>query len=325
MWGCFALAAALLAGCYAPSANAGAPCSTEGTCPTGQECRSGWCFAEGAPHDADEQVLDQSDAPSDADIDAIGIDASTYVPWGTPVELTSLETPGNGESDPSFTADRLTAVITSDTAVNDADIYLATRAALTDTFTPALLAAVNATGFDDQSPEISADGKTLYFTSNRSGSDEIYISTYTTMWSAPTVAADLSSAQSDGDLAISPDGLSAVVNRESGTKGFYFYTRAATTDAFSGATLHSELGVAGANIASPTITNGAEVIYFHAGATRQLFRAQKKGNGTYTTPAPVSELNVATVRCAAPFVVQTDDYMVFEKAGNIFETSRTLP
>jgi hypothetical protein len=325
MLGRLVLAAALLGGCYGPSANPGAPCSTEGTCPTGQECRSGWCFAESAPHDADEQVLDEADPPPDAEIDAIGIDASTYVPWGTPVELTSLETAGSGESDPSFTADRMTAVLTADTGASDAEIYLATRTALTDTFLPALLTDVNSTGFDDKSPEISADGKTLYFTSDRSGSDEIYISTYTTSWSAPIIANDLSSAQSDGDLAISPDGLTAVVTRESGTKGFYFYTRAATTDAFSGATIHSELNIAGTGVASPTITNRGEVIYFHAGATRQLYRAQKKGNGTYTMPMPVSELDVAAVRCAAPFVVQTDDYMVFEKASDIFETSRTLP
>lgn len=323
MWGRLVLAAALLGGCYSPTVNPGAPCSTEGACPAGQECRSGWCFAQNAPHDADEQVIDEA-VVEDAELDAPGIDASTYVPWTTPVELTSLETAGNGESDPSLTSDRLTAVLESETVNDDSDIYIATRTALTDTFTTGLLTEVNSTGFDDASPEISADGKTLYFVSDRSGSGQVYISVYTTAWSMPVVANDLSSTSSEGDLAISPDGLTAAVVRENSQHHIYVYTRATTSDTFSNPTLHAELEIT-TDIAAPTITNGGDIIYLHAGASRDIYRAQLKGNGTYTTPAPVTELNTMAARDAAPFVVQTDDYLVYEKAGDIFETSRTLP
>jgi dipeptidyl aminopeptidase/acylaminoacyl peptidase len=307
------LAAALLAGCYAPTANPGAPCAPTGECPSGQECRTGRCYLVGAPFDA-ESLFDESlleplpDAPS-------------YIPWGTPVELTSLETPGNGESDPSVTADALTAVLTGETAVDDTDIYIATRSALGDTFSFSLLTAVNATGFNDKSPEISADGKTLYFTSNRSGNDEVYISTFSTTWSAPTIVTQLSSASDDSDLAISPDGLTAAVVRDGSTARIYIYKRASTADTFGSPTLHTELSVT-ADIAAPTITNGGAIIYLHAEVPRDLYRATLKGNGTYTMPMPVTELNTAAVRDAAPFVSQTDDYMIFERASDIYETSR---
>ncbi len=317
------LAAALLGGCYSPTANAGAPCSAEGACPTGQECRSGWCFAQGAPHDA-EQAFDEAVTPEDADLDGPGLDASAYVPWGTPTELTSLETTGGNETDPSLTSDRMTAVLTATTAPGDRDIWIATRTALTDTFTPMLLTDVSATDVDDDAPEISADGKTLYFVSNRGGSAEIYISVYTTAWSTPIIATDLSSAGGVDDLAISPDGLTAAVVRSGSQHHVYISTRATTADPYGNATLHAELEVT-TDIAAPTITNGGAIIYLHAGSSRDIYRAQLKGDGTYTTPAPVTELNTMAARDAAPFVVQTDDYLVYEKSGDIFETSRMLP
>jgi hypothetical protein len=314
------LAAALVEGCYAPSASPGAPCSPTGECPSGQECRSGVCFAAGTPHDAD--GIDEAvfDAPM---LDA-ALDAPSYVAWGTPVELTSLETSGQGETDPSVTADKLTAVLVANTAQNDSDIYIATRSAVTDTFTASLLAAVNATGFNEESPEISADGKTLYFVSNRSGAYEVYVSTFTTTWSNPTVQNELSSTGADGDVAVSPDGLTAVTIRDGNPNRLYIYTRGSTAAAFGLGTLHSELEVT-TDIAAPTITNGGAVIYFHAGSPRDLYRATLKGNGTYTMPMPVTELNMPAARDASPYVVQTDDYMVFERAGDIFETTRTLP
>jgi hypothetical protein len=313
-----AVAAALIAGCYGPSVAPGAPCSEDGSCPGGQECRADICYPLGAPHDSGEDIDGELDAPM---IDAPP-DGPPYFAWGTATELTSLESAGSGETDPSLSSDRLTAVIVADMPAGDAQIYIATRAALTDTFTVSELTAINAVGFNESSPELSADGKTLYFISNRSGAYEVYISTFTTVWSTPTIRTDLSTANYDDDLAISPDGLTAVVI--GGGAHFRFHTRANTADAFGTAVVHSELETQ-TNGTAPTITNGGEVIYFHANSPRQLYWATKKLDGTYTTPAPVNELNVAGVRFAAPFVAQSNEYMIFERAGNIYETTRDLP
>lgn len=304
-----AIAATLAAACYSPSASPGGPCAPNGDCPSGQECRSNVCYPIGTPADAtDAPLVDAPDAPI------------ATLAWGAAVQLLSLETPGNEETDPSVTADKLTAVLIADSAANDSDIYIATRTALTDTFTYSLLTELNAATFNDRSPEISGDGQTIYFTSNRSGSYQVYVSTFSTVWAIPSLAADLSSASDDSDLAISPDGLTAAVVRTGAPNRIYIYSRASTSQAFSGATVHTELNVT-SDISSPTITNGGEVIYFHAGSPRDLYRATLRGNGSYTNPDPVTELNTAT-RDAAPFVMETDNYMIFERDRDIYESKR---
>ncbi len=308
--------AILAAACYSPSVQTGAPCGPGGECPSGQLCVAGVCGGT-APDDAPVRL---DDAPFDTIADAPA-DGPPYIAWGTPLELTTLETPANNETDPSLTADKLTLVFNADTASSDSDIYIATRAALTDTFTFSLLTALNSTGFDDASPEISADGKTIYFTSARGGDNDVYISTFTTVWSVPVLATDLSSTSSDEDVAISPDGLTAVVEREGPPNRFYIYTRASTAAPFANPTVHTELNITN-DIAGPTITNGGQVIYLHAGQPRDLYRATLTGNGTYTTPVPVTELSAAGIRDAAPFVIQTENYLVFERDGDIFETTR---
>jgi Tol biopolymer transport system component len=267
------------------------------------------CVLVGTPYDSAVDVVD------------VAIDGPPYIPWGTPLELTTLETTGANETDPSVSADKLKAVLSADTAGDDADIWIATRSAVGNTFSGlAPIAPVNATAARERSPELSADGMTLFFTSNRSGTYQVYVSTFTTVWSAPTLRTDLSVGITS-DVAISPDGLTAAVRREGTPDRIYIHTRAATADMFGLGTLHSELNVT-TDIAAPSITNNADVIYLHAGVSRDIYRATKTTSGTYTVPVPVSELNMVDIRDAAPFVVQTDDYLIFERGGNMYETTR---
>ena len=315
----FAVLLAALAGCYNPTVEQSAPCGPNGECPSGLRCINNACLPPGT-------AIDDAPAPDDAAIDSTTVLADapadadpSYVPWGTPTLLASLELATNGETDPSVTMNRLTAVLVSD---SPDDISECTRTALTDTFTCTLLAAVNSTA-EDKSPEISADGMTLYFTSDRAaaGSHEVYMSTKTlSVWSTPTVVTQLSTASSDEDIAISPDGLTAVVNQDTSTNRMTIHTRASTLVPFGAGVVHAELQIT-TDIAAPSITNGGAKIYFHAGATRDLYVAYRQMNGTYTTPSPIVELNTAA-REAAPFVSADDKYMIFDRAGDIFETTR---
>ena len=202
----------------------------------------------------------------------------------------------------------------------DQDIFIGTRALPTDAFTVTNASTLNSSS-DDQCPELSADGKTLYFTSDRSGQYDVYISFESNgNWSPPVTLPALST-RDDSNLALSPNGLTAVVLDQGGTTHkFYLHTRATTLSPWGTGTRIPELEIT-TDIASPTITNDAATIYFHAGATRDIYVSHRNPDGSFATPSPVSELNTAA-RDACPFVLQNDDYMIFERAGDIFESTR---
>jgi hypothetical protein len=307
-----------LAACYQPTASSGAPCGPSGECPTGLECINNRCLPPGTASDDAATIEDASVDTSGLPADAAADTAIGYVPWGTPVEIVSLETPGSGETDPTMSANRLAAVVATGTVTDD--LYYCTRAAVTDAFTCSALTTLTSTS-TEKSPELSADGSTLYFASNRSGNHDIYIAAQIGgVWSLPTVVTQLSSASSESDIAISPDGLTAAVLRNASPNHILIATRSSTTLPFGTPVVHSELEVT-SDIAAPTITNGGDIIYFHGGATRDIYASQRKGNGMYTPPSLVTELNTAG-RDAAPFVSADDKYLVFEREGNIYETSR---
>jgi hypothetical protein len=73
---------------------------------------------------------------------------------------------------------------------------------------------------------------------------------------------------------------------------------------------------------APTITNGAQIVYFHAGTEREIYTSHRLPNGIFDVPTAVTELDATGLRDAAPFVLQTDDYMIFERDYDIFETTR---
>jgi Tol biopolymer transport system component len=308
-----------LAACYSPTTSPGAPCGPAGECPSGLECQADRCLPAGTATDDASIVID------DADIDAPAItpdgaspDAAIMLgPWGTPTEITSLETPGTNETDPTISMNRLTAVVATSTAD---DIYLCKRTLATDPFTCNVFTAINSTA-TEKSPELSPSGSTLYFATNRGGNYDIYYSTLSgTTWSNPTRDDAVSSAGDESDIALSPDGLTAAVLQNGTVNHIALATRTSTAQPFGTLTVHNELEVT-ADIAAPTLTNGGAVMYFHAGATRDIYMTVRKANGTYNTPVLVTELNT-TLRDAAPFVSADDRYMVFERDGNIYQTSR---
>jgi hypothetical protein len=303
---------AIVAACYQPALQEGAPCGPGDACPSGQECRAGTCFFTTTPADADRGIDSNLLPPPDS--------ATSYVPWGTPVEITSLEINGaTDETDPTISANHLVVALSAVVSSGDADIFIGTRADVTEPFTVMNLSTINSAS-DEECPELSPDGKMLYFTSNRAGQYDVYVAIESGgVWSPPALIPSLST-HDDSNLAVSPDGLTAVVLDESATHKFYLHTRNTTLSPWGTGTRIPELEITD-DIASPTITNGAATIYFHAKPSRDIYVAHRNPNGSFTTPTPVSELNTAS-RDACPFVLQADDYMIFERAGDIFESTR---
>src|SRR5262245_54208612 len=303
--------AALVAACFRPSVHPGAPCSPDGSCPNGLECRGDVCVAPG-----DEDA--GADTATDATVDA-AIDAGTGS-WSAPVPVPGVDST-DVEDDPSFTANRLKMVFTSTRAggLGLEDIYIGTRATTADPFTVAPLTALNSSAAE-QSPEISADGKTLYFTSTRSGANVVYASKLAGgAWSPPAAVPELAAINGD-DVAISPDGLTVLGIEFTSTGNLIVMAyRASTAVPFGPLAEVKELEVT-TDLAAPTLTNGGMTVYFHAGSPRDLYRSTLV-NGHYTTPAQVTELNTAG-RDAAPFVSATDDHLMFNRDGELYETSR---
>lgn len=122
-----------------------------------------------------------SDAASDADAGVPACNRSA--PFGTPTLV-----PGdvNGKvNDDGFwlLPDQLTVFTSSARVVNGSvggfDIFTGTRASLSSSFSPLVLAATASTDGDDRAPVVTSDGKTLYFTRNPlpSGGYHIYVAT----------------------------------------------------------------------------------------------------------------------------------------------------
>jgi Tol biopolymer transport system component len=304
--------AVLTAACYQPTASPGAPCGPGDACPSGLTCQAGVCVAPGGGLDDASPPADAPTDTSSVDIDA-PVDAAPLGPWGSPTEI---ELTVGGETDPSMSQDlRIMAFMSED----DDDLYMGIRATPTSTMTTAALDTLNSTS-TEKSPELSPDARTLYFVSNRDGDFDVYMSTFGTTWSDPVRVDELSTAEDDSDIGISPDGLTAIVIVNGSTNVFAFHTRASTDDPWGPRVDHLELSV-GTDPSAPSLTNDGQVVYLHRGSTRDIFVAYKQGDGTYTAPVAVDELNTGS-REAAPFVLPDNRHIVFERSSDIYEASR---
>jgi len=245
------------------------------------------------------------------------VDSPTLGPWQPPTPVPGTNTNAS-ESDPSVTSDRLTIVFTRIVAGNG-DIFLGTRGTTADPFTTAAILELNTT-FDEASPEISADGTEIYFISSRSGTFDVYHSTFNSTWSPPVMVPELSSLGDEGNLAVSPDGLTALVVRKTGANKVFESTRTSTALPWGSPVEVPSLEVT-ADVEAPTLTNQGALVLLHVGTTRDLVIAQRLPDGTYETPALITEIDTAA-REAAPFIGASGRYLVFEQSSDLVETSR---
>lgn len=138
--------------------------------------------------------------------------ADTTQPFGAPMN-TAVSTV-NWDTGPSISSDGLSLFYSP--LLSDGfgrDIWIATRPDLTSPFAnPQKIAALSAPG-EDRDPDISSDGLTLHYDSDRAGSigsTDIWMSTRPDLASPfgpPVRVAELSSPQTDRDPSISADGL----------------------------------------------------------------------------------------------------------------------
>ena len=134
-------------------------------------------------------------------------DALTDAPFPTgsfsaPRRILELADPAD-DDDPTLTDDLLEIYFASTRATGtagNADIWRSTRLLVTDPWsTPVPVSELNTTT-NDENPGIAGDGLTLWFSSNRDGNVDIYVSTRGArdqIWSPPVRVPDLSTAADD--------------------------------------------------------------------------------------------------------------------------------
>jgi hypothetical protein len=281
----------LVSGCFRPDAAEGIACSDQGACPEGQLCSYDVCTL-----------------------------ASSFV-WDQPRILHELDE-AEGAQDPSMTEDRLTIVWSSTRSggAGSDDLWMATRQTTDEPFGDITNLADLNNDSSDTTPEISPDGSTIYFTSDRAGDNDIWTSTKGAdgSWAAPMRVGELSRHGSDEtEVALTPDGLIVFLVRDD---EFFQATRPSVTDAFGELTPIPELDI-GDQPSSPTIGDHAGVVYFHSGEPREIFVSRLLPDGSYSVPQPVHELDTAD-RNADPFITGDERHMLFNRGSSICETER---
>ncbi|MBV8759313.1 MAG: PD40 domain-containing protein [Deltaproteobacteria bacterium] len=100
--------------------------------------------------------------------------------WGTPAAIAGTVT-GSEKADPSISTDELELFFDSNRAGGQARaIWRATRPTRADAFSVVGLVPAVDSAMDDTDSDITPDGLTLYFRSNRSGKNTIYVATRVT-------------------------------------------------------------------------------------------------------------------------------------------------
>ena len=133
-----------------------------------------------------------------------GVDAEVVAPtFGPPAIVSELhDAAAFGEEDPSLTGDMLEVVFE-----RGAKLWRAQRATIGEPFgAPALIEELNVA--DEFTPELSSDGLTLTFASDRTGLGDIYVTTRSDRslpWSPPQLIEALSSPASDEGAVATAD------------------------------------------------------------------------------------------------------------------------
>ncbi|MGE0401560.1 MAG: TolB family protein [Kofleriaceae bacterium] len=308
----------LIAGCFDPSVTAGAPCGANDTCPADLVCTGGFCVRPGAGADA------RDDAPIDSPPNDAPTDMMMAMGWATPVSIAELNTQQR-DSDPAITANGLELFFSSTRSggMGGDDIYYTRRATTSDPWETPTNLTVLSSASSDLSVEITGDGQHVWFQSLRSGMGDIYTSNRVGLgWSPPELVTELSSpTEIEADFGVSPDGLTVIVSRgDLGSRVLYIASRPSVSSAWSTLARLDDINNAADDPSAPSLTNGASIVYFHADPVRNIYVSTKVG-ASYTAPVPVSEVNTAQ-RDGCPYAPQANDVMYFERAGDLYATSR---
>ena len=233
-----------MAACYSPAPATGVPCGAGSVCPAEQTCIAGVCSLD-IPPMADAPLTSDASPPDATRIDgAVSLCAPPVtVPFMTPVLVTALNS-SVGEGTPTVTGDLLEIYFKSNRAggLGLHDIWMATRTSVTSSWSaPVPVVELNTTK-SDESPEVAANGLTIWISSNRNvvapaTGDDLFVSTRAdrlSKWTTPVLVAELNSSAHDDGMSVVPSSLVAYFHsRRAGTEAIYRTSRTSVTAPWS--------------------------------------------------------------------------------------------
>ena len=274
--------------------------------------------------------------------DAVGGDSGggedELGPFGMPIQHGMLG--GNADDKhPSLTADQLEIYFDTTRGCGACyDVYMATRASLTSPWSTPVEVDSLINISPDYTPEVSPDGLTLWFASERSnpaGGSDIWVATRTARtqpWGTPTRETSLSTAGYDSAPSLGDDGLTMTLTSD-GAGGqaadIYIATRATTTSPWSTPMPLAELNTAALDSAGPIRDGGRQIFFDRETAPGQfdIYLATRATTaGAFEAAAVVENINDGTARDIDAWV-SADMRTIFfasERSGNleIYEAKR---
>lgn len=281
---------------------------------------------------------DDEDDSGEADGGAGGPDAeSPLEPFSTPRLIEPLSAPGFNDDDPTVTGDGLELFFNSNRD-GSSDLYLSRRDSVDQPWgdpQPVVGTGINTANNNETAPEVSTDGLTLYFSSNRpggKGSQDIYITRRRARgaaWSPPDLVPQLNSTAADYSPVEDQSGLVVFFySSRDGTQDLFMATRPSKDDTWRLVTAVAELNSADDNQADPFISSDGLTLYFGSGApnlldlyvTRRLDR-----DSDFDPPQAIDELNTGS-HDTDPWLSPEGRYLVLtsNRSGDneIYESER---
>jgi hypothetical protein len=300
--------------------------------------------------DADPVAGDAAVAPDARDVvvDAAAPDAkqgdidAAPGPFSDPVLIEEVSDPVAAEDDPTLTADLLEMYFESDRFDGLGDILVSRRNSPAEPWgTPEIVDELSDPTFDEETPEISADGLTIIFASgvrpDSLGGSDLYMATRpdrASAWSAPVHLVELSSTAGEGAAAVDASGLRLVLHsgrNGGGTMLDLFEATRSTPDApWSEPRRIDELSTAGTD-GTPYLVGGGLVLYFASdrpdslGGLDLYVATRPTLDAPFSEPEPVSVLNTPS-DLEDPWLSPDQRYIVFADTrsgmGDIYEARR---
>lgn len=251
------------------------------------------------PTDVPSTVASDSLA-SDAADPLISVDPASLPMFGAATLVAPLSDPMADDDDISLSRDQLEAFFDSNRSGND-DIYTSRRVSLADGWSmPIRIAAIDGANAEEH-PVLSRDGLTLYFTSDRTGSADIFVTTRSdraSAFGAPVRVTELdtSFAERMGGIDALDQGLFLSSDRaSSGTDRLFEARRSGPGSMFAMPVLVAEIATP---VGDPSVTvddYGLTMYLIQGTGSSDLYWTTRAQVGSpWRTTVPITELNTAS-------------------------------